>query len=170
MFKAGSLVVHGGSGICRVESASMKPQPGGSELVMYYTLTPLFGSGTVYTPVDSKIALRPVLTGAEAKALLGCLPAIPAEDWEGRDQRFLTDRCKALLHSCRCEDLAALLKSARLRARRAAARGKKPGKIDQQYARRAEELLAQELALALEMTKDEAKAALAAALDAAGEG
>ena len=72
MFEPGSLIVYGNSGICRVEGVSMKQQLSGGGQAMYYTLTPLFGSGTVYTPVDTKVFMRPVITGEEAKTSAPC--------------------------------------------------------------------------------------------------
>ena len=50
-----------------------------------------------------------------------------------------------------------IIKAVYQKGRQAAARGKKLGKTDQQFMKRAEELLYEELSLALEMPKDKVK-------------
>ena len=144
MFETGSLIVYGNSGICRVEGVSMKQQLGGGGQAMYYTLTPLFGSGTVYTPVDTKVFMRPVITGEEAKDLIRRMPEIEPCCCSGTDQRALSEHYRGLLHTY-------------LKAQQAAAKGKKLGKTDQQFMKRAEELLYEELSLALDMPKEQVK-------------
>ena len=148
MFETGSLIVYGNSGICRVEGVSMKQQLGGGGQAMYYTLTPLFGSGTVYTPVDTKVFMRPVITGEEARDLIRRMPEIEPCCCSGTDQRALSEHYRGLQ----------LLSHAdALKAQQAAAKGKKLGKTDQQFMKRAEELLYEELSLALDMPKDQVK-------------
>ena len=50
-----------------------------------------------------------------------------------------------------------IIKAVYLKAQQAAAKGKKLGKTDQQFMKRAEELLYEELSLALDMPKDQVK-------------
>ena len=156
MFETGSLIVYGNSGICRVEGVSMKQQLGGGQ-AMYYTLTPLFGSGTVYTPVDTKVFMRPVITGEEARDLIRRMPEIEPCCCSGTDQRALSEHYRGLLHTYQCESLVKIIKAVYLKAQQAAAKGKKLGKTDQQFMKRAEELLYEELSLALDMPKEQVK-------------
>lgn len=157
MFETGSLIVYGNSGICRVEGVSMKQQLGGGGQAMYYTLTPLFGSGTVYTPVDTKVFMRPVITGEEAQDLIRRMPEIEPCCCSGTDQRALSEHYRGLLHTYQCESLVKIIKAVYLKAQQAAAKGKKLGKTDQQFMKRAEELLYEELSLALDMPKEQVK-------------
>ena len=128
----------------------MKQQLGGGGQAMYYTLTPLFGSGTVYTPVDTKVFMRPVITGEEAQDLIRRMPEIEPCCCSGTDQRALSEHYQ-------CESLVKIIKAVYLKAQQAAAKGKKLGKTDQQFMKRAEELLYEELSLALDMPKDQVK-------------
>ena len=48
-----------------------------------------------------------------------------------------------------------LIKTARRKAQARRARGVKPGQVDERYMKRAEDLLCGELAVALEMSRDE---------------
>ena len=122
MFETGSLIVYGNSGICRVEGVSMKQQLGGGGQAMYYTLTPLFGSGTVYTPVETKVFMRPVITGEEARDLIRRMPEIEPGCCAGTDQRTLAEHYRGLLHTYQCESLVKIIKAVHLKARQAAAR------------------------------------------------
>ena len=61
MFAVGDLVVYGGEGVCRVESIgpSGLRYDGGDKT--YYHLAPLYRSGTVMTPVDTAVMMRPII-------------------------------------------------------------------------------------------------------------
>ena len=77
MFAAGEMVVYGGEGVCRVERvgpSGMAYDDGGR---LYYHLTPLYRSGTVLTPVDTGILMRPVITREAALALIASIPMLP---------------------------------------------------------------------------------------------
>ena len=62
MFAAGDLVVYGGEGVCRVESIgpSGLAYDGGDKV--YYHLSPLYRGGTVMTPVDTAVLMRPIIS------------------------------------------------------------------------------------------------------------
>ena len=169
MFEPGSLVVSGNSGICRVEGVSLKKQLDGVGEAMYYTLTPLFGSGRVYTPVDTKVFMRPVITAEEAGDLIRRMPQIEPGCCAGTDQRSLAEHYRGLLHTYQCESLVKIIKAVYLKGQAAAAKGKKLGKTDQQFMKRAEELLYEELSLALDMPKDQVKDHILQTLEPAGQ-
>ena len=81
MFAAGDLVIYGGEGVCRVESVGMPETEGIDKTKAYYTLSPLYRTGQVMTPVDTGVLMRPVMTPAEADAFLTALPELPAGRW-----------------------------------------------------------------------------------------
>ena len=59
MYAAGELVVYGGEGVCRVEGVGAPSLPGMDKTRLYYTLSPLYRSGQVMTPVDTQVLMRP---------------------------------------------------------------------------------------------------------------
>ena len=61
MFAAGEMVVYGGEGVCRVEGVGTPSLPGMDKTRLYYTLAPLYRSGQVMTPVDTRVLMRPLL-------------------------------------------------------------------------------------------------------------
>ena len=70
MFATGELVVYGGEGVCRVEHIGPSSVPGADKTKQYYTLLPLYRTGQVLTPVDTKVLMRPALTRQQAQALV----------------------------------------------------------------------------------------------------
>ena len=63
MFTEGQLVIYGGEGVCRIAAVGPSSLSGTDKTKLYYTLTPLTRSGTVLTPVDTKVLMRPILSG-----------------------------------------------------------------------------------------------------------
>ena len=61
------------------------------------------------------------------------------------------------MHTYQCESLVKIIKGVYLKGKQAVARGKKLGKTDQQFMKRAEELLYEELSLALDIPKEQVK-------------
>ena len=79
MFAVDALVVYGGEGVCRVEKIGPSTVPGADKDKLYYTLAPLYRTGQVLTPVDTRVLMRPILTAEEAQSLVEQLPALTPE-------------------------------------------------------------------------------------------
>ena len=150
MFSKGDWIVYNCTGVCRVEAVGPLGRGVGAQGRDYYTLRPERGRETIYIPVDSGVFMRPVITRRQAEELLARVPEMDAPVCITRDLKALHAHYRALLQTHTCEDLVRLIKSARAKTRRLAARGVHPRRIDQEYQKRAEELLYEELAVALE--------------------
>ena len=149
MFAAGDLVIYGGEGVCRVESVGTPETEGVDKTRAYYTLSPLYRTGQVMTPVDTGVLMRPVMTPAEADAFLTALPELPAEEPSGASQRAIKDHYHAVVTSYDCGRMAAMIKYTCRRRRAAQQRGRKVSQLDERYLRRAEDQLYGELAAVL---------------------
>ena len=57
MFKAGDMVVYGGTGVCRVLGVLI-PEFAKKRGTEYYELEPVYESGTIYAPVDNRYSDR----------------------------------------------------------------------------------------------------------------
>ena len=146
MFEAGERILYGGSGVCRVKAVG--PLEGSGDR-LYYTLTPLCGSGVIYAPVDGPVFTRPLMTREELQSLLAQFPEIPAEPLSERSLNALKDHYAAVLKSHDCRALLGLIKGAWEKGRRALRQGKRPGAVDQRYLKSAQELLHGEIAAVL---------------------
>ena len=155
MYLVGEYIVYGTSGVCKVEAVGSMQMSGVNKDKLYYTLAPLYSKGSkVYTPVDNdKVVMRPVFTKEEAKELIEQIPTIELL-WVA-DKKRREDIYKAALRTCDCREWIKIIKTLYLRKMSRIAEGKKVTVSDGKYLHMAEERLYEELALALDMDKDE---------------
>lgn len=150
MFEVGSLLIYDTTGVCKVLDIGVpEGLPVANKERKYYKLTPVFGSGTIYIPVDTKVFMRPVISKEEAEALIRKIPEIREDVCDSRNLKVLEDHYKASLMTHECEDLVQLIKTVYTKKMNLEKSGKKTGKTDQQYMKRAKQLLYEELSIAL---------------------
>lgn len=154
VFKPGDYVVYGGSGACRVESIGKPKLNVADASKMYYTLCPLYSSEIIYAPVDTGVFMRPVLSRVEAEQLIARIPAMEMVDFEDHSATELKEHYNAAFRSHNCEDLLCLVKGVYAKSISFTGRGKKLGQVDQQYWKRAEDLLHGEFAIALGIPRE----------------
>ncbi len=156
MYKKGEYVIYGNNGICRIEEIGV---PAGTPLSRsgkeYYTLSPVFSSGNIYAPLDTKVFMRPILTKEQAEALIAQIPEIQGEDVEGKDVRALSEKYKGCLDTHQCEDLVKLIKTVYQKEKTMVENGKKLAKTEQEFGKLAKELLHREFSMALDVPYEE---------------
>ena len=128
--------------------------PGANKEKHYYTIQPLYREGKIYVPVDTTVFMRPIITRQEADALIRRIPEIKGEVYENRNLRMLNEHYQSLLQSHDCEDMLQLIKAVYAKQTENIAAGKKLGLVDDRYMKRAEDILYGELAVALDIPKD----------------
>ena len=160
MFAVGELVVYGGEGVCRVGAVGPSQLPGADKTKLYYTLLPLYRSGQVVTPVDTRVLMRPILTQQQAQLLVESLAALQPEEKLPANVRALKDYYQSVVTSYDCVATARLLHTLEARRLCAAAAGKKPSQMDERYVKRAEDQLFGELGAALGMPRGDVAAYL----------
>lgn len=158
MFQAGDVIVCGTHGVCRVEKVGPLSSAVADRERLYYTLKPLYERGSVvFTPVDNeKMVIRPVISREEALRLIDGIrdaEALGIEDERKREENY-----KTALKSCRAEELVKMIKTINARKRSRAARGKKATDADSRYVKLAEDYLYGELAISLDLERDQVKA------------
>ena len=155
VFAIGDLVVYGGEGVCRVESIGRSAISCADPTREYYTLAPMYHTGHVMTPVDTRVLMRPIMTAQEAEAFVATLPALEAEKTGELSQRAAREYYQSLVTSYDCSRLATFIKT--LYHKRAAAikSGKKVSQLDERYVKRAEDALYGELGAALGIGRDD---------------
>ena len=155
MYQVGQLIVYGAEGVCRVEQIGPLDMRGARQDADYYTLSPLYREGKIFTPVDTPVHTRPVMTRQEALALIARIPHIPAQVYENNNPRLLTEHYQSLLKSDDCLDLLRLIRAIYAKGRSAAHRGRHLGQVDERSLKRAQEMLHGELAAALDIPMEE---------------
>lgn len=150
MYQAGDYIMYGSTGVCRVEEIG-KPVGFSDGDTLYYKLSPLYDTEVIYTPVDTKAFMRPVMSKEQAEKLIDRIPEIPETLCDNRDMKMLNERYRACLNTHENDDLVRLIKSVYMKNKRSLKAGRHMGQTDQQYMKRAEKMLYGELAVALGM-------------------
>ena len=85
MYYVGDKIIYGENGVCTIEKIGPLETGGFKNEKQYYHLSPLVGSGMVFSPVDSGAYMRPVINAEEANALIDSIPGIaPAVCYDNR--------------------------------------------------------------------------------------
>ena len=153
MFTVDQLVVYGGEGVCRVEKIGPPCVSGADKTKLYYTLAPMYRTGQVITPVDTKILMRPVMTAQEAQTLVMALGELEIPDVPAGNPRMLKDYYQKVVTTYDCVAVAKLICQLVRRNVQAVTHGKKPSQLDERYLKRAEDQLYGELGAALGMER-----------------
>ena len=158
MFEVGDYVVHGNSGVCRVDAVQTMDGIGADKKRVYYTLVPLYTSGSkLFVPTDSKkVVIRSVMTKKEVKELMdewNEIETLRVENDKNREEVY-----KEALRSCDSRQWVRLIKTSYQRNQSRMEKGKKATTNDERYLQMAEENLFGELAIPLEMSRGEAEA------------
>lgn len=152
MYSKNDFIIYGSTGVCKIEdicTPDFAKELGINKL--YYKISPVYRSETIYIPIDTKNYMRPIVTKEQAEELIHNMPAIKESDFEGKDHRALAENYKLSIKSHDCEDLISLIKTVYFRKQDLINQGKKPGQTDLQYLKQAEDLLYGELAVALDI-------------------
>lgn len=160
MYRIGDLVIYGNNGVCKVEMIGTPDIFGVDKSKLYYTLNSLYYNERIYTPIDTNVFIRPVITNIEAQQLISHIPLINEGVCSDSSLRAVEDYYKELLKTHDCYDLLKLIKTINVKNKLAIEQGKKPGQIDERYIRIAEDLLNGEFAVALGIPKESVKSYL----------
>ena len=155
MYRVGDYIIYGGEGVCRVEAIGPAHASALDQSRTYYTLKPLYHSGTIFAPTDVSVRMRPVLTKCEAQALLDGIPDMCSDYARSADPKETAAQYKAYLETYNCIDLLHLIRMIYSKNREAILQKKGCGQTDDRYLRRAKELLHGELAIALDIPLDQ---------------
>lgn len=159
LYQIGELIVYGATGVCRVTEIVAKKFSRTDPEKIYYILTPLYQAGTITTPIENgKIFTRPVITRDEAISLIDEIPHIHVEAYHNPNLQQLENHYKAALESHDCIDLLRLTMSTYQKKREREQAKLKFGAVDRRYMERAENLLFGELAVALNIERDDVQA------------
>lgn len=155
MFEINDYVVYGGSGVCKVNKIGTIDISGIDKDKLYYTLEPVYSKGSlVYTPVDNtKAIMRRILSKEEARKLIDEIPNI--EIITAADDKEYEAVFKEIMKKQECREWIQIIKTLYLRKQNRIAQGKKTTNTDEKYLHLAEDRLYGELAIPLEMPKDQ---------------
>ena len=147
MFSVGDKIIYGENGVCTVESIGPLTMAGAPKDKLYYYLSPLIGSGTYFAPVDSGAYMRPVMSRAEAEALIDSMPGIQPAICTDNRFNHVDAFYKELFKQHSCEALVSIVKGLKSRM---SDRKTKSSRAEATM-KRAKDILHGELSVALEI-------------------
>lgn len=153
MYHVGEYIVHPGQGVCKVDEIVAEPQE-------TYMLLPV---GTRHSlrisfPVASEDRLRPVLSKAEAEALIGEYAQMDIDHHTERSIALEEEHFKKQIRNGSCRDSVRVVKTFRRRIAEVRSRNKKPPVVYERILKQASERSLAELAIALGMSTDDVRA------------
>ena len=155
MFEIGEYVVSGKNGVCRVEAVGEPDFLWVEKGRLYYFLQPVYSQGSkVYIPLDhADSMMRPALKRQEADDLIASMrdvEIIPITNEKACEEKY-----KECLRKNDCIELVRILKTTYSRKEKRNHDGRKITSIDHKYRKIAEDQLYGEIALALNMSKED---------------
>ena len=162
MFSVGDKIIYGENGVCTVESIGPLSMAGASKDKLYYYLSPLIGSGTYFAPVDSGAYMRPVMSRAEAEALIDSMPGIQPAICTDNRFNHVDAFYKELFKQNSCEALVSIVKGLRSRI---SDRKTKSSRAEATM-KRAKDILHGELSVALDIDVKDVEGYIASRLGA----
>lgn len=165
VFEIGEYVVCGNKGVCVVENITTLNISGVDKERRYYILKPLYmAESTVYVPVDSpQKSMRRVLKRGEAQELIKGIPDVPL--LVITNDKLSEQMYRECIKTNSCEELVKIIKTIYLRKQKRIQAGRKVTAVDAKYFHLAEENLYGELAVALEIPRDEVESYITKAMN-----
>ncbi len=154
VFSVGDYIIYGNSGVCKVMNVGPLEGGDGRE---YYTLKPVYiRDSSILTPVDNeRVVMRDIMTKEEAEEFISNIKDIGTLDVE--DERKIDHDYKKALLSCNPTEIVKTIKTIYFRTEERQTEGKKATASDSKYFHIAEDNLYGELAISLDMNKDEVR-------------
>lgn len=145
MYSVGDKIIYGEHGVCTV-TAVAPMDVSVSSGALYYHLSPLFGSGTFFSPVDSSAFMRPVMSREEAERLIDRIPSIAPAICEDNRFNHVDAFYKDIFKQHETDGLVAVIKGLTIRA---SGKKNRSSRVDLTL-KRAKQILYGELSVSLE--------------------
>lgn len=150
MFQIGEYILYGSTGVCMVQDIQMIAFSKDETAAPYYILQPLNQTYTISTPAENtKVFMRPIISKEDAIKLIDSIPEINAEAYHNRVIRELAKHYESMIETHDCGDLLHLTMSLYEKKRASLETNRKFGNVDEQFMKRAENLLFGEFSVAL---------------------
>ncbi len=157
MFCVNDYVVYGSEGVCRIENIGRTDISGLDKNKEYYTLVPVYKSGRIYTPTDSSIVMRKVITKESAQALVSNIKSIGEELDVPRDAKLAAAFYRNLVRTYECDKLISVIRHIFNKQRELISVKKNLPAVDTKYLKMAQDILYGELGFALGIAPNEVK-------------
>lgn len=169
MYKVDDIIIYGKMGACRITDITVPKHLNAANRQLYYVLKSFSDNCVIYTPVDTAVYMRPVISAEEADRLIDRIPTMPFEAYDDDSTKDLVRHYESALESHSCEDLLRLTRSIYAKKQLADDEGRKLGPIDQRFMKQAEDILFGEFSLAFGIPKDQVSEYIASRVEGLGQ-
>ncbi len=155
MFSVGEYVACGNKGVCKIDQVTTLDISGVDKDEEYYILKPVYSAAsTVYVPVAlADESIRSILSADEAKAFVRNIPDIECLDIP--NEKMVEAEYKGCVRSNDMKKMVSLVKTIYERRKKRIEAGRKETAVDAKYYRIASDFLFGELAISLDVPKNE---------------
>ena len=161
MYKIGDMIVYEGSqSVCKVSDIAAFDFRGLNENRLYYVLKPMHQDCVIYNPVDNTDTLmRLVITKDEAEKLIDMIPHMEVQEVQLEARPFqeakqVAQYYESIIKTRDCADLIKLVISIYERKQALLKHDRHLGSMEATVMKRAEDMLYDELAVALDIPKE----------------
>jgi CarD family transcriptional regulator len=155
MYQVGDWIVYGNTGVCRVAEIKTIDSPWVGDDRLCYVLRPLSQNYTISTPItNEKVFTRPAISKSEAEQLVDGIPSIEARVYHSQRVQELAEHYKKYVATHDCRDLIELTMSLHAKKQHLGEEKGKFGAVDQRFMKQAEDLLFDELSVALGIPRE----------------
>lgn len=164
MYKIGDMIVYEGScSVCMISDIAAFDFLGSDEDRLYYVLKPLRQDCVIYNPVDNADAMmRPIITKDEAQQLIDGIPEMDVTKTNLGVRRFqeakqIAQHYESIIKERDCASLIGLVMSIQDRKQSLAKQDRHIGSMEASTMKRAENMLFDELSVALSIPKEDVR-------------
>ncbi len=154
MYKIGDTVLYGSEGVCKITQITEKCF--GDSAIEYYILTPVFNErSTFFVPTKNETLvsrMKPILTNGEIMELISSTDE--TDEWVENDIER-KELFKSIISSGEIKSVISILKSIIHHKEMLDSVGKKLHKADETVLKESQKILYEELAMEMELSKDE---------------
>ena len=154
MYKIGDTVLYGSEGVCKITQITEKCF--GDSAIEYYILTPVFNErSTFFVPTKNETLvsrMKPILTNGEIMELISSTDE--TDEWVENDIER-KELFKSIISSGEIKSVISILKSIIHHKEMLDSVGKKLHKADEMVLKESQKILYEELAMEMELSKDE---------------
>ncbi len=160
MYQVGEKVVYSTTGICTVMEIGPLSMHGVDRHRLYYTLQPMNQGGSVYVPVEGQqqLSIRVPITREAAEQLIRSVAEMEPFPMKGLNYKQRTDTFSAALHDNDSEHLVQVMKA--VVRRKQGFRERQQYNADNNFLKKAMNLLVGELAYVLDQPVEDMRAQL----------
>lgn len=155
MYEIGELIIYGNTGVCKVEEIGPLNMSGIKNSKIYYTLKPIYQDGKIFTPIDTNVFMRSIISYEEVHNLINLIPSINETLIGNKNLREIEEYYKTFLETHNCLDIITLVKLLDEKKENSLADKKKPSQIDEKFRSIAENLINEEFSIVLGIQREE---------------